>query len=78
MSPSKEERSKEGRLKFLVDLEKWKNPDFPCSTITPNSLNNDEIMLQLQKRKVFDFLEDFFYKIKRISSIKDGKEKKKL
>ena len=45
MSPSKEERSKEGRLKFLVDLEKWKNPDFPCSTITPNSLNNDEIML---------------------------------
>jgi len=46
MGPSKEERSKERGLKFfLVDLEKWKTSDFPYSTISPNSLNKDEIML---------------------------------
>ena len=36
MGPSKDKRFKEGKLKFLVDLEKWKTFDFPCSTVSPN------------------------------------------
>jgi len=36
IGPSKEDRSKEEGLKFLVDLEKWKTSDFPCLTISLN------------------------------------------
>ena len=38
-------RSKGGGLKFLVDKEKWKTSDSPCSIISSNWSKREDIML---------------------------------
>lgn len=45
IAPSKGFRSKGGRLKFFVDLEKWKISDLSCLMTRPNCLKREEIML---------------------------------
>ena len=74
MSPPRIERSREGGLKALCDLEKWKTSVFLCSITSLNCFKRRDIIQQLQKRFEFKMWKNLFWEMKRPSSTKEMTE----